>query len=196
MKRTVAVFDFDKTITARDSLNDLLIDRFGIWHFLNKMLLNGEILLSILKKDNTGIKNGMLQAFFAGMSKEKFIRMCRNYAYCRMPEIIRDEAVERVRWHKGQGHTVIIVTASCGEWVCPWAERNGIDEVLASKIQYKNGFLTGKLEGKSCYGKEKVDRIKEKFPDRNSYILYGYGDSSGDKDMLEFADYGYYRCFQ
>lgn len=195
MRQVAAVFDFDKTVTFRDSLNDLLIYQFGFAHFIKTMVTSSRILLSISKNDNTGIKNSMLRAFFAGMRKEEFERICQNYAHCRLPEIIRSEAAERICWHQGQGHTVIVVTASCEEWIRPWARQNGVDKILASKIQYKEGILTGKLEGKSCYGQTKVDRLREMFPDRHNYRIYAYGDSKGDKKMLEFADYGYYRCF-
>lgn len=195
MKKTLAVFDFDKTITDRDSFNDFLIYEFGIWRFVRSMVRNYELYASIIKKDNTSIKNYMLGTFFAGMKKQEFVGLCENYALCRLPAIIRNKALKCIRWHQQQGHEVIIVTASCDEWIRPWADQNGIYKILASKVQYRNGMITGKLEGRSCYGKEKVNRILEIFPDRNNYIIYAYGDSNGDREMLKFSDHSYYRGF-
>ena len=40
----------------------------------------------------------------------------------------------------------------------------------------------------NCYGKEKVNRLKEVEPNRNDYHLTAYGDSRGDKEMFAFAD--------
>ena len=59
-------------------------------------------------------------------------------------------------------------------------------------IRNKNRKLTGNFSSKNCYGQEKVNRLLEKEPDRTNYILYAYGDSAGDKEIIEFADYGYY----
>lgn len=196
MKKVLAVFDFDRTVTDRDSFNDFLISEFGFWHFLGRMLRNYRIFPMALKGDNTGVKNYMLNAFFCGMGKEEFVSACRRYSLYRLPRIVRREAMERIRWHQRQGHAVVIVTASLEEWIDPWAMENGIRTVLASRMQYAGGTAAGKLSGGSCYGKEKVRRLLERYPDRCGYVLYAYGDSRGDREMLEFADYGYYRRFR
>ena len=48
----------------------------------------------------------------------------------------------------------------------------------------------------NCYGPEKVRRIREVFPDRDNYHLTAFGDSRGDKEMLDYADQGYYKPFR
>jgi phosphatidylglycerophosphatase C len=54
--------------------------------------------------------------------------------------------------------------------------------------------LTGRLEGRNCRGPEKVRRLKEAFGD--SFALSAaYGDTDGDKEMLEAADEGFMRFF-
>lgn len=68
-----------------------------------------------------------------------------------------------------------------------------LSNVLGTKIEIDlSGKLTGNFSSKNCYGQEKVNRLLEKEPDRTNYILYAYGDSAGDKEIIEFADYGYY----
>lgn len=52
------------------------------------------------------------------------------------------------------------------------------------------GRLTGKFSSKNCFGQENVNRLLEKEPQRDSYYLYAYGDSNGDREMLAFADEG------
>lgn len=42
----------------------------------------------------------------------------------------------------------------------------------------------------NCYGAEKVHRLLEIFPQRDSYTLVAYGNSDGDIPLLEFADSG------
>lgn len=49
-----------------------------------------------------------------------------------------------------------------------------------------NGILTGRFLSANCYGQEKVNRLLEKEPERDSYILYAYGDSRRDRELLAF----------
>ena len=63
--------------------------------------------------------------------------------------------------------------------------------VLTTQIEVDtNGIISGRFATKNCYGKEKVRRLLEVEPARRSYILYAYGDSRGDKEMIAFSDYG------
>ena len=55
---------------------------------------------------------------------------------------------------------------------------------------------TGKFLTMNCYGQEKVKRIERAFPLRDTYELIVYGDSQGDKEMLAYADHGYYKPFR
>ena len=58
-----------------------------------------------------------------------------------------------------------------------------------------DNFLTGKFQGKNCFGPEKVSRIKNKFDLKKVKKIYAYGDSTGDSEMLELADYKYLKYF-
>lgn len=70
-----------------------------------------------------------------------------------------------------------------------------IKTVLASKLETNQQTITGKLQGNNCRGKEKVKRLQEIFGDKNNYFLYAYGDSLGDKELLEYADVSFYKPF-
>ncbi|MDH6355202.1 HAD superfamily phosphoserine phosphatase-like hydrolase [Dysgonomonas sp. PH5-45] len=86
----------------------------------------------------------------------------------------------------------MIISASVENWIRPWSEKNGIDLTLSTLIEVKNGLLTGLFLSKNCYGKEKVNRLLAEFPNRSDYHLIVYGDSAGDKELIDFADEGYY----
>ena len=47
----------------------------------------------------------------------------------------------------------------------------------------------------NCFGPEKVRRVKEKYELENYEKIYAYGDSRGDKELLEFADYSDFKPF-
>ena len=102
--------------------------------------------------------------------------------------IIKEAQVEKLTKHLEHGDTVYVISASIEEWILPWCHDFGKINVLGTKIEIIDGIITGKFQTKNCYGQEKVNRLLEKEPDRDSYYLYAYGDSKGDKEMLAFAD--------
>ena len=67
-------------------------------------------------------------------------------------------------------------------------------------LEVKDGKITGIIEGHNCYGEEKVNRIKEYMQandiERAEYYIYAYGDSQGDKQMMEYADESFYKPFR
>lgn len=85
-------------------------------------------------------------------------------------------------------HKVVIVSASIGAWIRPWAQSRGIDCVLSTEADSdKSGRLTGHFSTLNCHGHEKARRITEAFPDAAAAETYAYGDSSGDDAMLAFV---------
>ena len=86
------------------------------------------------------------------------------------------------------------MSASIDNWVRPFFTTQGIEEVdvLGTKVEEKDGCLTGHFSTANCYGAEKVKRISRVLSfDRSHYHITAYGDSRGDKEMLAFADEGH-----
>ncbi len=196
-KYTIAAFDFDKTITRIDTLNDLIIYKFGMRKFIRKMIeLSPLLFLYVLKIiPNYVAKQKLFASFFAGLMEEEFNELCRDYSLNRIKNILRHEAIKKIEWHKKEGHKIIIISASMENWIKPWAEENSINEVIATLPEIKNSLLTGRFATKNCHGKEKVERLLEKYPEKEEYFLYAYGDSRGDRELLRLADKGFYRKF-
>ncbi len=109
---------------------------------------------------------------------------------------IKPQAMERLHWHKQQGHDCILVSASLELYLVPWAKRHGFQDILASRLEIdQKGRVTGQLIGKNCWGAEKRRRLIELLGPQKYYQLYAYGDSRGDQELLEIADYPFYRLF-
>ncbi len=67
---------------------------------------------------------------------------------------------------------------------------------IATKLEVKNYKITGNYSGNNCSGQEKVRRIKENFNLSDFDLIIAYGDSRGDREMLELADNKNYKLFQ
>lgn len=138
-------------------------------------------------------KERFLSFFWKGIDYEYFKNACIRYTNHRLDLIIREEANQAIRFHKENGDTIVVVTASIKEWVEPWCLANGVDYVISSEMAIINGSLTGSLNGKNCKGVEKALRIKKELDLSSFNRIYAYGDSSGDKEMLELAHEKYYK---
>jgi HAD superfamily hydrolase (TIGR01490 family) len=185
--RTIAVFDFDGTLTKTDTL--LLFIRYScgtIRFILGMTLFSPLIILMMLRLyPNWKCEEKVFSHFFKGMPYEKFKRLGEDFGNQFRNVIIRPSMKERLLWHLEQGHKVYVISASIEEWVKPFFRTLGDVTVLATKVRPDlSGFIS-----KNCYGQEKVNRLLEMEPERNTYILYAYGDSRGDKEMLAFADF-------
>lgn len=190
----LAVFDFDGTITSRDSFNDIIIWKFGFFRFLIRMISLAPLifLYKIGVVDNAVPKCRMFKSFFKGMKEEDFFKICETYSLTRIDPIVRKQTRELIERHREMGHRLIIVSASLESWIYPWARKNSFEEVIASKPEIVNGLLTGSFMGENCYGIEKTNRLQQRFPKRFDYFIYAYGDSEGDRELIKYADQGIY----
>lgn len=148
--------------------------------------------LKILKSQF--VKEKLLSYFFKGMKDEDFESLCMAFSRERLPGLIRKSMGKKIRGYIKSGVEVVIVTASASQWVKYWASENGCD-LIASKMEIRNGMITGKLTGRNCNYEEKAKRIKEKFDLSAFSEIYVYGDSSGDKAMLKLATHPFYKKF-
>lgn len=200
----IAAFDFDGTITTRDSLLPFLIENFGFFHVGVGSLfilpqLAGFCMGSVSRQT---AKEAILQQFLAGMEKDEFSSRCQAYASKVLPGLVKKEALERIKWHRSQGHTLVLVSASVENYLIPWAIQNEFDQVLSSRFKWTpEQTLTGSLDGLNCWGQEKVRRLEEVYgkkvqDGKTRYILYAYGDSRGDEALLNYADHPFYRKWE
>ena len=197
MSKKIVFFDFDGTITTDDSLLKFIRFVVGDRRFLlGLVVLSPMLVLYKLKLiPNYKAKQYMLSWFFKGMSKDAFLKVANEYSLVHIDKILRPKAIEKINWHKNQGHKVVVVSASIECWLRPWCEKNGL-ELIATKLEIKDDIVTGKLLSKNCYGVEKVNRIKEIYNLKDFEYIYSYGDSSGDKQMLELAHEKFYKPFR
>jgi len=193
-RKKIAVFDFDGTITQKDTL----------WEFLNFSQSKAQLFFGILFLSpvlflykihvfsNHKAKEILFAHFFKNWDLLHFNEICNDFASI-IHQITRPKIIDLINYHKHNNHQLFIVSASIENWIIPWAKEHEI-KVIATKIEADSlGKLTGRFETKNCFGKEKVNRLLEELLScRDSYYIFAYGDSDGDKELIDFANKGIY----
>ncbi len=190
----LALFDFDGTITKHDTFIGFMRYAVGRRRFnIGLFVLSPVFIASRFKFISISkAKQIFFTYFFKGREKSEFEKIALRYSNTIIPQIIRPEALEKIKWHKSQGDEIAVVSASFDSWLKSWCNEYALD-LICSKFEVKNGLVTGKFQGNDCIGIEKVRRIKEKYNIKQYHTIYAYGDSDGDKEMLDLADVKYYR---
>ena len=197
MKKSIAFFDFDGTVTRSDSL--LAIIRFAkgrISFLFGFGLLSPWIIgMKLGLITNSYAKQKVLIYFFGNSKLAEFNEMCKKFVHEQLPALIREKALQEINQLLKNQFEVVIVTASPENYVRLWCEQNGLS-CIGTRLETKDGFLTGKLNGKNCYGIEKVERILKYYNLSDYQEILAYGDSSGDLPMLNLAVRAFYKPFR
>lgn len=191
--KKITVFDFDGTLTLKDSMMAIIVYQRGypglVWALLREIHLI--ILMFLGFYSNQKAKENLLGYCFGGMADSEFDAFCKEFA-AKHTSILSPEMTKRLMKAKEEGQQVYVITASPESWVAPLVPDC---EVVGSRMDSADGKITGRLCCKNCYGPEKVERLMGVVPElrecRSDYYVTAYGDSKGDREMLAFADEAY-----
>ncbi len=194
MPNRLALFDFDGTVTEKDSFIEFIKYYKGLRSFYSGIILMSPLLIlfraGVVK--NWRVKELVFNFFFRNEKIDFFADRCRRFGITRIPELVKPEAMELIDGHIKSGNRVIIVTATFENILLDWCNAQHL-ELIGTKIEVKNGLITGKFDGKNCYGSEKVKRLNQYLDISQFSEIYAYGDSKSDNPLMELADHKYYR---
>jgi len=187
----VAAFDFDGTLSTRDNLVPFLCRVAGTGAVVQALAASGARLATPGGQpwSRNTLKAEVVRRLLAGYDAERLAVIGRAFAFDVLRRHLRTDTVERVDWHRTQGHRLVVVTASFGVYVRPVAEHLRVDAVLATELEVgRDGKLTGRLAGANVRGPEKARRLEAWLDDEQAYV-WAYGDSSGDRELWARADH-------
>lgn len=195
---TIAAFDFDGTITYRDTLLPFLFFAQGLPIACAKIGCElpalSQFCLGRLSRHQ--LKEKIIRRFFGKMTKKELEEIGERFANESLEEKIKPEAFAQFNWHQSEGHRCVLVSANLDVFLKPWAKSVGFDDVICTELETKpDGRIAGTFNGGNCWGSEKVKRLQKLLGPRENYLLYAYGDSRGDHEMMMLADYPFYCTF-
>lgn len=192
----LVAFDFDGTLTTTDSFTAFLRWRIGASAYYIKMLrLLPAGVGYLFNRDKGKLKSAAVHAYLRGLPRDVLEQEAAEFASVMAPLILRPDALKVWRRHRADGARMVIVSASPESIVAPFARGLGADLLIASQIAFDpQGRVSHGLLGRNCRGPEKVRRLREVFGD-DLRLTAAYGDTDGDREMLELAEQRFMRLF-
>jgi phosphatidylglycerophosphatase C len=202
----VAAFDFDGTLTTGGS----------VWPFLVALRGRRPVVAAAVALFGPLVGAALFGGHYADDAKEALFRRTlsglpasdtatraaafglEHYRRHARPDVRR-----RLEWHRARGHRLVIVSASLEAYLIPVGHELGVDAVVATRLAVgADGRLTGAYDGANCRGPEKIARLRRWMATQmdearettgapaSTAVLWAYGNSKGDRQMLRGADIG------
>lgn len=193
----MAAFDFDGTITQRDTLGGFLVHAAGgraLGGAFRRNLRDATVGLRDDAARDRG-KERIVGQVLAGLTEQRLRALGRSYAAL-LATRFRPATIDRIEWHRSEGHEIVIVSASLVYYLEPVADALGLDGVLGVELAFDDqGVATGALTHANLRGEQKAIRLREWLDatapadDGRALELWAYGNSSGDDQLLAMADH-------
>lgn len=190
----IALIDFDNTITTADMFVPFVRYAVKSSHApLIKILLAPVILGYKLKLISPSITRQIIAyAVFRGRHAKDIIEMGRYFSRTAVSQVIRPPMLERIAWHRSQGDEVVVVSASLNFYLDDWCRRHEV-ALICSELEVKSGVFTGRYLDGDCSGPGKVRKIRAKYDLTQYSMIYAYGDSEEDHEMMNTAHKKFFR---
>ena len=192
----VVAFDFDGTLTTKDSFTAFLKWRTppARWA-LGGLRLIPAACSYLVHRDRGRIKVAAVREFLRGVTRTRLETDARQFAELHSRSLLRPDAVMAWKRWRDEPVRLIIVTASPDLVVAPFARGLGADDLIGTPLHFDaNDCATGDFASPNCRGPEKVVRLRAAFGE-NLRVLAAYGDTTGDTEMLAIAEEPYFRVF-
>lgn len=189
----LALFDFDGTLTTRETFPDFMRYAVPRW----RLLAGGALLAPVVFGYRRGWVAGnptrasIVQVGLRGVQARRLRVQGEAFAREVLPGLLRPEAMEKLAWHRGRGDRIVVVSGGLDVYLAPWCAAQGL-ELACSVLAERGGRITG-YAGAQCVGEEKVRRIRA-LCDPGAYAaIHAYGDTHEDMAMLAMAQHRTYR---
>ena len=203
-KYEIYVFDFDGTITTRDTFALFLRYYAGTvrWAVNITKLLPTFAAYKLGRIDRHAVKRAVINRFFAGHSEAAVESRAAQFAQDVIPTLIRPDAQKRIKELLNSPEcgpeSLYICSASIGPYLREWASSCGVHEqnVMCTELAMVNGTIIEGLSGYNVWGSNKVRRILDQFMPHSVRIIEAYGDTRGDREMLHAAEASFFQPFR
>jgi putative phosphoserine phosphatase/1-acylglycerol-3-phosphate O-acyltransferase len=184
----IAFFDLDQTITnsisgkalARGAYRKGLMSH---WDLLSAIFLS--FVFRFKLKDPLKIIDNMV-SWAKGIPEKTMDDLCSEVFHEVLLPSVYKEARAEIEFHRTRNAKVVLLSSALSYICQKMANYLGIDDILCSELEIKDGFLTGRPVGHLCFGDEKAVRLLA-YCEKNHHSpsdAWYYGDSISDLSAL------------
>lgn len=190
----LALFDFDGTITIRDTMPDFVRAALPRPRLMAGRLLLAPMVLGYRagRVSGVAVRAAIARVGFTGLDAAGYDAHGRRFAADVLPGLVRPSALARIDWHRRRGDTVVVVSGGLDAYLAPWAAAHGLP-LLCSVLERRDGRLTGRYAGPQCVRAEKARRVRAAYDVAAFERVHAYGDTAEDRAMLDMADVAHFR---
>tara|TARA_B100000886_G_C20310942_1_gene443828 strand:+ start:190 stop:837 length:648 start_codon:yes stop_codon:yes gene_type:complete len=186
---TQALYDFDGTITSKDTTIILLIALLKLrpWRFCGLTWLSLRMIFASDSASKQAYKNKAIGYLIKGLSDMRLSIALEDFKY-KVEFLYRPLVMSSIDQAIEDGCEVLIVTASPAFAISDCVSDLPVN-VIGTEFEKEENIYTGLLKSDNCYGQEKVNRINE-WATSNKITLSvqsAWSDHFSDFDMLSLS---------
>lgn len=196
-RRELHLFDFDGTITSRDSLLDF--GQFAVGKRRSQMYFAMVMPMLLLMKmrivSNGNSKQKFLELHFKGKTEAEMKLLADQYLHHSLKSgLMHPAALEKIGQLRKEEAEICIVSASLDTWLRPFADHLHMG-LICTKGKYENGLFVG-IDGHNCNYGYKAKMVKQRYNLYDYGKVVAYGDSAGDDALFSIADERHFKPFE
>lgn len=184
----LVLFDFDKTLTTKDSFIEFLkYTTSPLKYYKNLFLLSPWILAYILTIiDSKKLKNKFLSQFFNGYNEKSLKNIGKEFSKNHLPKILNNSVYEQLKSYVKEKHHVVIVSASLDIWLKPWTIKHQVD-LICTKAFFQDNIFKGKIKGQNVRKEVKQKLVLEKYDLSCFKNIIVFGNKNLDEYLFKLA---------
>ena len=182
MKRKLVLYDFDGTLTHKDSMWAFLVFTFGKARVVKQIVKSSPalVLASLGLRDKGAVKERFLRMLFKELSESELKSAGKRFASEVVDGLLRPERFAKMNEFLSEGADVYIVSASLDVWLSPIARKFGVGLIATNWDFEQLKFTTP-----NCNYEQKVIRVKSQLNLSEYNQIEVFGNSSGDQALMK-----------
>jgi HAD superfamily phosphoserine phosphatase-like hydrolase len=198
VKRQLAIYDMDRTITRRATYTPFLIyacTKLAPWRLALLPLVPLTLAAYCLKLiDRARLKEwNYLLLIGGGVAPERLEPVVESFAERQLATNIMPGARRSIAADRAAGRRLVMATASYRLYAAAMASRLGFDDVIATDtLRDDRGRVLSRIDGANCYGLGKLDMIEAWLQqaglEREAVHIRFYSDHVSDHHVHRWAD--------
>jgi len=189
--KNLALFDFDGTLCKKDSFTGFIFYALSKRHIFKQgiKILPWIQAYYLNVYSAPAMRSRLFRAMFSNANALELQQMAREYATSLMSQLNRP-LLKQLKQHQALGDDVVLVSASVDVYLKHVCELLNID-LICTHTEQINNIYTGQYTTPDCSSEQKRQRILERYHLADYAVIYAYGNSHEDQEMLALADHGY-----